>query len=239
MAVPSYDIVDLALTRRARIGAPAYRLEISRLALPSGARLGLVGESGVGKSTLLDLLALIRPPETIGRFGFLGQDLASPLLRGAMGQITRIRRRGISYILQDGGLLPYLSIGANARLAQRLAGAHPGATIQDMAAHLGIAQLLGKRPSALSGGQRQRAAVLRGLASGAPIILADEPTAALDRANAQATLQLLANLPKDRTVIVSSHQEDLLAAAGFTICRLSVIEASPQLLRVGIQRAAG
>lgn len=136
--------------------------------------------------------------------------------------MTRYRRSHFSYILQDGGLLPYLTVGGNARLAARLAGVRGMDGIAAFAGALGIGDLLGKKPARLSGGQRQRAAVLRGLASGAGVILADEPTAALDRENAVTAMMLLAAMPADRTVMVSSHNEDLLVDCGFRLLRLVV-----------------
>lgn len=235
MNAACFDLADLVLTRAGRTGSPAYRLEIPRLTVWPGARIGLVGESGIGKSTLLDILALIRRPDSLRHFQLSGRDIAQDLTRGRMRRLTRMRRRHISYILQDGGLLPYLSIGANARLARRLARSDQADGIEPLAQTLGIASLLGKLPSALSGGQRQRAAVLRGLASGAQVILADEPTAALDRQNAGAAMRLLADLPRDRAVIVSSHQEALLTSCGFVLWRLVTQDRSATATRVTLK----
>lgn len=229
-----FDIMQLRLSRPARGGVPGYRLLVEDLVIPQGARLGIVGPSGVGKSTLLDILALIRRPDQAQRFTMLGTDVGQALLARQARYLTRLRRRHISYILQDGGLLPYLTIGANARLARKLSQHGADQPLDRLAAHLGIGDLLSKLPSALSGGQRQRAAVLRGLASGAPVILADEPTAALDGANARTAMQMLADLPADRTVIVSSHQEDLLNRCGFQICRLSVTDRAHDRISVGL-----
>ncbi|WP_353476169.1 ATP-binding cassette domain-containing protein (plasmid) [Salipiger sp. H15] len=214
------ELDGLALARPPRAGSPGYRLDVSELRIAPGDRIGIVGVSGSGKSTLLDLIALIRRPDEVQRFALMGTEVSPCLTDGRLEALAPLRARSVSYILQDGGLLPYLTVVSNARLARRLAGSRE--PIEPYAAALGIAALLGKLPMALSGGQRQRAAVLRGLVSGAPILLADEPTAALDDANAQATMALLAGLPEDRAVIVSSHQEALLRANGFRLMRLSV-----------------
>lgn len=234
MTEACYDILQLRLERKGRGGLPGYRLDIADLLIARGARVGIVGPSGVGKSTLLDMLALIRQPDQARQFAMLGMDVARPLMAGRARQLTRLRRENISYILQDGGLLPYLNVGANAHLARKLSRRRGDMPVETIARHLGIGDLLHKLPASLSGGQRQRAAVLRGLASGAPIILADEPTAALDAVNARTAMQLLADLPEDRTVIVSSHQEDLLTRCGFHICRLSVLERSADWISVGL-----
>lgn len=229
-----FDILQLRLDRKGQGGLPGYRLKIADLLIAQGARVGIVGPSGVGKSTLLDLLALILQPDAAGHFSMMGTDVARPLLAGHGRRLTRLRRGNISYILQDGGLLPYLSVAANAHLARRLSGRRGDRRVEDIAHDLGIGELLHKLPATLSGGQRQRAAVLRGLASGAPIILADEPTAALDGDNAMTAMRLLADLPADRTVIVSSHQEDLLTRCGFHICRLSPLARDADRIRVGL-----
>lgn len=225
------SVIDISglLVRR-----PGYTLQVDRLRLLEGARVGLVGPSGAGKSTLLDLLALIRKPDGLARFRLMDHDITASVLAGKGRQTTRFRRLHLSYILQDGGMLPYLTVGANARLAARLAGVRGTDSITAFAEVLGIADLLGEKPARLSGGQRQRAAVLRGLASGAGVILADEPTAALDRDNAAIAMKLLAAMPSDRTVFVSSHHEELLLSCGFQLLRL-VVEPSADGVHVTLR----
>ena len=93
---------------------------------------------------------------------------------------------------------------------------------------MGIADYVDRRQSALSGGQRQRAAVLRTLASGVPVLLADEPTAALDPRNSEAVLRAMVGSGAEvgATLIVASHNAELLAAFGFTLMRVHVTEGS-------------
>lgn len=216
------DLSGLRLTRPATRHGPGYSLTIPHFRLSAGDRIGLVGPSGSGKSSLLDMLALIRRPDAVTRFCLSGQDVTQVMLHGRLDRLTALRARHVGYVLQDGGLLPYLTVRGNALLAARLAGQHDRDAITVRARFLGMADLLDKSPAALSGGQRQRAAVLRGLASNARILLADEPTAALDAANAQTVIQLLADLPADRAVVVSSHNEDLLSQAGFRLLRIAL-----------------
>lgn len=216
------DLSGLRLTRPATRHGHGYSLTIPHFRLSAGDRIGLVGPSGSGKSSLLDILALIRRPDAVTRFFLSGQDVTKVMLRGRLDGLTALRARHVGYVLQDGGLLPYLTVRGNALLAARLAGQHGRDAISARARLLGMADLLDKSPAALSGGQRQRAAVLRGLASNAKILLADEPTAALDAANAQTVIQLLADLPADRAVVVSSHNEDLLSQAGFRLMRIAL-----------------
>lgn len=217
---PLIELSGLVLRRPATRNSLGYSLTVPRFRVMPGDRIGIVGSSGAGKSSFLDMLALIRRPDALDSFRLAGQDIAPLVLRGDPDRLTDLRSRHVGYVLQDGGLLPYLTVLGNARLAARLAGVRDIDAIAAQARQLGIAELLYKQPAALSGGQRQRAAVLRGLASGARLLLADEPTASLDAANARATMRLLADLPADRAVIVSSHHEDLLQQAGFRLIRI-------------------
>ena len=234
------DLIDLSgllLRRPATRHGAGYRLTVPQFRLVAGDRIGLVGPSGSGKSSLLDMLALIRRPDAVSRFMLAGRDVAPLVMGGSLDRLTAIRSRQVSYVLQDGGLLPYLSVRGNAVLAARLAGRQTGDAIAAQARMLGVADLLHKSPAALSGGQRQRAAVLRGLASDARILLADEPTAALDAANARSVIRLLADLPPDRAVVVSSHQEELLLDAGFRLMRI-VLRREGNEMRADLSEAA-
>lgn len=234
---PLIDLSGLHLRRAATRHGPGYSLTIPHFRLMAGDRIGLVGPSGSGKSSLLDMLALIRRPDAVAHLRLSGQDVTRRILGGRLDGLTALRARHVGYVLQDGGLLPYLSVRGNAALAARLAGRRDGAAITARARMLGIADLLDTAPARLSGGQRQRAAVLRGLASDARILLADEPTAALDDANARAVMRLLAGLPVDRAVVVSSHHEDLLRDAGFRLMRI-VLRQDPTVIRASLCEAA-
>lgn len=212
----------LSLRRPPRQGAKPWRMEVAAFTLYPGARIGLIGESGSGKSTFLDFLALIARPETVGRLSLGGEDITALVRRGKGGALAARRSRNIGYVLQDGGLLPYLSIRGNAALARSLSGRRDLPGLEAIAAQLGILAELDKRPAHLSGGQRQRAQVLRGLATGARILLADEPTAALDAENAQRTLQAITSAPQGSAMVVASHWPDLLRDFGFTLCRVTL-----------------
>ena len=135
----------------------------------------------------------------------------------------------MGFVLQDGGLLPHLTVRENAEIAQKLSRQRPDPErIIRLADEMGIGGYLDRYQSALSGGQRQRAAVLRSLVTGAPLLLADEPTAALDPRNSRAVLEAMVHSSRDRgaTVIVASHNADLLGQFGFRICRVHVEEAA-------------
>lgn len=137
----------------------------------------------------------------------------------ASDRLSDLRSRHIGYVLQHGGLLPYLTVRRNIELPRRLLGLPAGHVADRLADRLGISQQLDKLPAALSVGQRQRAAIARALAHDPPIVIADEPTAAIDPINAARITRLLARLADelDVTLIVASHAQDLMRDAGFTL----------------------
>jgi putative ABC transport system ATP-binding protein len=174
------EIEDVSRTYRG--GDLGFTLLIPRLTVTPGEIIVIVGPSGSGKSTLLDMLAFLAAPDAAGRFWFRpmtgrNHDIGA-LWRRSPAQLHRLRGRYIGYVLQTGGLLPYLSVRDNLLLPCRLL--HSAPHIDDLAQVLGIAGLMERRPDQLSIGQRQRVAIARALAHGPALVLADEPTAALD-----------------------------------------------------------
>lgn len=193
---------------------------IERLDIARGAKLAFVGESGSGKSTLLELLALLSRPDSCGAFSFCPQptgpvyDLAPQWQReprDATEQFTQWRGRHMGYILQTGGLLPYLSVQENIELPLRLLQLPVQDTARQWATKLGISAQLGKLPAMLSVGQRQRAEVARALAHGPAILIADEPTSAVDPLNAERMVGLLCELADqfNVTLLVATHAQRL------------------------------
>ena len=212
----AYDIAGLVARKRS--GSALFELSVPQFAIAAGERIAIVGPSGSGKSTLLDLLALIALPEAVARFRLDNGDgpvpLDAVLLRGKVDALARIRRRAIGYVLQTGGLLPYLTVRQNVRLGCRLLGM-PDDHLPALIARLGLADHLDKLPAALSIGERQRAAIARALAHRPIIIIADEPTASLDPVNALAVMRLFMEMADvlGATTVIASH--DLERVAGF------------------------
>lgn len=194
-----------------------FELSIPEFAPPPGAFVAVVGQSGCGKSTLLDMLALVLSPSKAVKFRYdlSGKEYdvwATYQVRGH-ALLSRIRSDHIGYVLQTGGLFGFLSVFENARLPARLKGVEDhDRLIRERAAELGIADFLRKKPQHLSGGQRQRSAILRALSNEPELILADEPTAAVDRANAEIIVRRFKELAKsgDATVIMVTHDVDLI-----------------------------
>ncbi len=184
------------------------------LAVDEGEFVAITGASGSGKSTLLHMLGGITRP-TSGRVLLEGVDLAT-LDDDALAEI---RRRRIGFVFQRYNLLPELSLAENVALPLVLDGATE-ARCRDAARlaleAVGMAHRADHRPDALSGGEQQRGAVARALVTDPAIVLADEPTGALDSVNSGVVLELLQRLVRDRrqTVILVTHDPGIAATAG-------------------------
>ena len=173
----------------------------------------ITGPSGSSKSSLLYLLGLLDVP-TQGDVLVDGRPTAA--LDDA--ERTRMRLAAFGFVFQFHFLLPEFTVLDNVMLPMRQLGrlSRPQMRARGMAllASLGMEDQAHKRPDALSGGQRQRTAVARALANDPPVILADEPTGALDTRNAAAVFAVLGGLAKEgRTVIAVTHDEGLAATA--------------------------
>ena len=174
---------------------------------------------------------MLLPPDETGLFRFRPQerdeDIAAHWKARRLEHMARLRLAHIGYILQTGGLLPFLTVRDNITmpgLALGLSHAPLMHSLHDLAARLGITHLFDAMPETLSIGERQRVAVARALITGPEVVLADEPTAALDPVNAGGVMALLAGLTTERgtTLVVVSHDEPLMRASGFHCLRLQV-----------------
>jgi putative ABC transport system ATP-binding protein len=173
----------------------------------------LTGPSGSGKTTLLTLVGALRAMQA-GRCRVLGEELA-----GA-GERARVRlRRRIGFIFQQHNLLGFLTARQNVAMALELdSGTREAdrlARAGEMLASVGLGEKCESLPAQLSGGQRQRVAVARALVGGPGLVLADEPTAALDRASGQEVVRLLTELARRRGVpiLLVTHDPRILDIA--------------------------
>ena len=206
-----YLLHDVVKTREAM--GVAFRLKVPRLRIERGEKIALLGESGSGKSTLLDLLAFILQPSTAGAFRFRPEgeqnavDVDACWQDDNLNRLGDMRKRHIGYVMQTGGLLPYLSVHDNINLSRRVLGLAQDGTVEHIAESLGIANQLKKQPDALSTGERQRVAIGRALAHRPAIVIADEPTASLDPYAAEKVMSLFLGLAEEfnSTVILASH----------------------------------
>ncbi len=226
------------------MGGTQFRLQVAELDVARGSKVALIGESGSGKSTLLELLAMIMKPTSFEEFVFTpsaggAHDIGMLWRSAAADMLSALRSRHIGYVLQYGGLLPYLSVRENVELPRRLLGLPATNRATDLAEKLGIAAQLDKLPGALSVGQRQRAAIARALAHEPEVILADEPTAALDPANAERVFALLVELADafGVTLIAATHAQALARDAGLTLVAHRTSAAAKRATSVTVAHA--
>jgi putative ABC transport system ATP-binding protein len=180
-----------------------------------GELMALVGPSGSGKSTLLLSISLILEP-TAGRIVIDGQTVYD---NGWTGVDERaFRRRHIGFIFQQHNLIPFLTAQENIALAMQLNGADRRAAARrarELLDYLGIAGRADSFPAHLSGGEQQRVAIGRALANEPPLILADEPTAALDTERGAKVMALLRRIARERRSAVITVTHDHRMIEGF------------------------
>ena len=215
--------------RREQIGS-AFELRVPDFLLEPGRFYGVVGQSGSGKSTLLDMLALVMRPSSVDRYlmrdprNGRASDVGSLWSTADDGARAEIRKTMCGYVLQSGGLISFLTVRQNLEMPFQLIGREPDTErIVTMAERFGVESQLDKKPRHLSGGQRQRVAILRALMLKPPIVLADEPTAAVDQVRARqivAEFRSLA-LEAQSTIVMVSHDRELLESVADRIIELS------------------
>jgi putative ABC transport system ATP-binding protein len=177
-----------------------------------GEIVALLGPSGAGKTTLLTLLGLIRPPNT-GRIAIDGtlvfdnhQDKVN---------VRRFRRQKLGFVFQKANLIPFLTAAENVRLAMEIDDQPARVSrhrAMELLEYLGVAERAENLPSTLSGGEQQRVAVARSLANHPSLILADEPTAALDSVRGRQVMELFRKVAHEQNagVIVVTHDHRAL-----------------------------
>jgi len=172
----------------------------------AGEFVAIMGQSGSGKSTLMNILGCLDSPDA-GSYKILGRE-ASGL---SADMRARLRRETFGFVFQRYNLLATASAGENAEIPAIYAGAPKAerrARARALLARLGMEGRIGHRPGQLSGGQQQRVAIARALMNDPPVILADEPTGALDSASGQEVMALMKELHHGgKTVIIITHDE--------------------------------
>lgn len=201
-------IVATKLTKRYGSGnTEVLAMREASMTVKAGEVVALLGPSGSGKSTFLTAIGLINPP-TSGTISIRGQMV----LHGEDAQVNlrAYRRQHIGYVFQKSNLIPFLSAIENVQIAMQLNGDskrdsyHRAIELMD---YLGVADRAANLPSMLSGGQQQRVAVARALANRPSVILADEPTAALDGHRGRQVMELFGKVAHEQgaAVIVVTH----------------------------------
>ena len=182
------------------------------LAIYPGEFVAIVGASGSGKSTLMNILGCLDRPTT-GSYRFLGEDVSGL----GRDELARLRREAFGFVFQSYNLIAGASATENVEVPAIYAGTAPGQRHERARAlltTLGLAERLEHKPNQLSGGQQQRVSIARALMNGGQIILADEPTGALDSKSGAEVLALLEDLSRQgHTVIVITHSAEVAAHA--------------------------
>ena len=182
------------------------------LTVARGEVVALLGPSGAGKSTLLTAIGLINPP-TAGRIVIGGQ----PVMEAdrALVDLRAFRRQHLGFIFQKSNLIPFLNAAENVQVALEINDVLPRRAREramELLDYLGVADRAKNLPDALSGGQQQRVAVARALANEPSLILADEPTAALDSQRGRQVMELFRKVAHERgaAVMVVTHDHRAL-----------------------------
>ena len=194
-------------------GAKVTALQNVNLTVERGEYVAIMGESGSGKTTLLNILATLDKP-TEGEVLMDGKrmnDIKDKLL-------AKFRRERLGFVFQEFNLLDNFSVRDNIYLPLVLAGMHHSemeTRIQPIAEKLGITEILEKFPYEISGGQKQRVAVARAVITRPELVLADEPTGALDSRSTDELLEQFVNINKEgQTILMVTHSVKAASTAG-------------------------
>lgn len=205
-----------------------YRLVIRDFSVDVGEHVAITGSSGCGKSTTLDILGMVLRPDSADTFHFTPYheptaqqiDIAALWAKNRTDTLTDIRRQFMGYVLQTGELFPFLTVEENILLTALVAGAERTTAkkkAEELLEELEIARLRHAMPATLSIGERQRTAIARALASEPRLLLADEPTAALDPGLSRTVMRLFLKIARERhtAVVMVSHDVALVHEFAF------------------------
>ncbi|HET8820476.1 MAG TPA: ABC transporter ATP-binding protein [Thermoleophilaceae bacterium] len=205
--------IELAgVARRYEVGnATVTALEAVDLEIKPGEFIVVLGPSGSGKTTLLNMIGALDSP-TEGRIRIAGRDITN----ASRKELFEFRRHTVSFIFQTFNLFPALSALENVEFGADVAGRdRPRRAAAEMLERVGLGHRLEHFPHELSGGEQQRVAIARGLATGNPILLADEPTGELDFHTGVQILELLHEQTHvaGTTVLVVTHNREIARVA--------------------------
>ncbi len=214
--IPSSSIVVDVRALEKSFGDGPNRIHVLKqvsLQAHTGEIMMLVGPSGCGKTTLLSAIAGTLKVEsgTINVFG-------SPLEKMSSGALTRFRAKNIGFIFQQFNLIPTLTVAENVGVPLLIQGHSSRVAIKrsrEILERVGLGDRWKERPNKLSGGQQQRVAIARALIHEPPLVICDEPTAALDAHNGEIVLDLFREVARsaNRAVIIVTHDNRILSYA--------------------------
>jgi len=193
---------------------PLVVVDHAHLAIEAGRSYAIVGKSGAGKTSLLSVLGLLNAKYS-GRVTVTGQDVA----KLSDARLAMLRARQIGFVFQNYSLVPHLSVLANvllpcwsAKVPRKTALAHAKQALSDV----GLGDRLGAKPMQLSGGEQQRVAIARAMVNQPQVVMADEPTGALDTDTGAAVMTLLMDRVKNNNIalLVVTHDTDISSLCG-------------------------
>ena len=208
------EVKNLKKIYTTRFGASRVQaLSDVSFSVEKGEYVAIMGESGSGKTTLLNILAALDKPSG-GTVLLNGRDIKGIKDK----EMAAFRRKNLGFVFQDFNLLDTFSIEDNIYLPLVLAGEKYGQMrekLDQIAGRLGLAELLKKYPYEVSGGQKQRAAVARALITRPQLILADEPTGALDSRSSDELMKLFSQVNREgQTILMVTHSVKAASSAG-------------------------
>lgn len=201
----------VSLTKTYGTGSAAVvALDDVSLTIAAGTVAALLGPSGSGKSTLIKALGFVSPAET-GEVFFQGQPVVKDGV--PLADLARLRRRHLGFVFQKANLTSFLTARENVEIACEFGGKTDGRRrARELLSYLDVANRESSYPEMLSGGEQQRVAIARALANEPSLVLADEPTAALDSVRSRAVMELFRKVAHERgaAVLVVTHDHRAL-----------------------------
>ncbi|MBB6428535.1 ABC transporter ATP-binding protein [Algisphaera agarilytica] len=194
--------------QKSKLAPPVHALAGVDLVIPRGQYIAIMGPSGSGKSTMMNIIGCLDRP-TSGKYLLDGEDVATM----SDERLSKVRGKRLGFVFQAFNLIPQLSVQENVAVPLFYQGISP-ARRRELAAvaldKVQLAERMDHRPSELSGGQQQRVAIARALVNEPSILLADEPTGALDTKTGDAILEIFEELHNNgQTVVVITHDEEV------------------------------
>lgn len=197
---------------------PVPVLHHIQLQVEEGEYLAIMGPSGSGKSTLMNIIGLL-DKQTSGDYFFDGQDMA----QCSDNQLSTIRNQKIGFVFQNFNLLPRQSVLENVALPLLYAGVRKKERLErakEMLARVGLEERIQFKPTQLSGGQKQRVAIARAMVNNPKILLADEPTGALDSKSGKQIMDLFERLNEEGVTIVMITHDAKIASYAKRVIRI-------------------
>jgi putative ABC transport system ATP-binding protein len=209
-ATSNSNMIEIdGLTKTYKMGESiVHALDNVSLAIRKGEKVAIMGPSGSGKSTLMNIIGCLTTPDS-GRYILNNRDVS----RLSKNELAGIRSHSIGFVFQMFNLLPRMTALENVELPLLYQGSHEAKDRAQQALEIvGLADRMMHEPNQLSGGQRQRVAIARAIVADPAIVLADEPTGALDTKTGQEIMEIFDNLNQQgRTIVVVTHEADIAA----------------------------